>query len=107
MATVQLNMLSRAQLNQAVQQIIDSRHFWARNSHIQITERARVRAEIIQGQWPDFPVFSPYAATHDGYSQSKFTVIILSSSSHSPSSLPGHQASCAPHHLPPDDWQTT
>lgn len=70
-STAILNSLNRQQLTSAVQQIVDSQKFWDKNSHVGITNRAYVRSEILAGRWPEYPVFSPYAATHDGYSQGK------------------------------------
>lgn len=72
-STAILNGLTRPQLTSAVQQIIDSPKFWEKNSHVEVMNRLRIRSEILEGRWPDYPVFSPYAATHDGYSQGMHT----------------------------------
>jgi hypothetical protein len=75
MATAKLNNFSLQQLSQAVGQIVSADKFWLANSHVPVAERARVRQNVIEHrQWPDYPLFSPYAKTHDGYSQSKFTI---------------------------------
>jgi hypothetical protein len=70
-STAILNNLTSQQVTEAVQQIIDSRKFWEKNSHVAVNDRHRIRSEILAGRWPSFPMFSPYAATHDGYSQGK------------------------------------
>ncbi len=71
LAAGQLNSMSRAQLTQAVRQVLDSKNFWDRNHHVPVNQRQAVRGNILNGNWPNYPIFSPYAATHDGYSQSK------------------------------------
>jgi hypothetical protein len=72
MATDRLNGFTFNQLSQAVSQIFDSQKFWKVNSHVPEAERAQVRRNAVQHrQWPPYPLFSPYAPTHDGYSQSK------------------------------------
>lgn len=69
MSTAILNNLTRVQLTKAVRQIVDSVKFWDKNSHVPYQHQAHLRSEILVGRWPDFPLFSPYAITHDGYSQ--------------------------------------
>lgn len=75
MATAKLNNFSFVQLSQAVGQIFDSPKFWTVNSHVPFAQRWQVRNNAVRNrQWPSYPLFSPYAATHDGYSQSKSTI---------------------------------
>jgi hypothetical protein len=70
MATSKLNNFTFQELSQAIGQIFDNRHFWTVNAHVPVADRAQVRRNIIQNrQWPSYPLFSPYASTHDGYSQ--------------------------------------
>jgi glutaredoxin-related protein len=73
MATAKLNNFTFQQLSQAVSQIFGADKFWTVNSHVPVADRARIRQNVIEHrQWPAFPLFSPYANTHDGYSQSKY-----------------------------------
>ena len=72
MATVKLNGFTRVELTEAVAQILNSDKFWTVNSHILVPQRAAIKDNILRtGTWPAVPVFSPYAKTHDGYSQSE------------------------------------
>jgi hypothetical protein len=72
MATAKLNGFTRAELTEAVAQILNSGKFWVANSHIPAPSRAAIKDNILRnGAWPPVPVFSPYAKTHDGYSQSE------------------------------------
>ena len=66
-----LNSLTRNQLTEAVRQIINHAKFSECNGHVPVADRPTLRARILSGNWPDYPIFSPYAKTHDGYSQSK------------------------------------
>jgi hypothetical protein len=73
MATQRLNNMSVAQVKGAVAQIFDNEHFWVRNSHVPVATRLAVRNNVVNNRvWPAYPLFSPYAATHDGYSQGMF-----------------------------------
>lgn len=60
--------LSNAELKGAIRQIINSAAFVANNSHLTSAELSRLRAD--PPQWPLPPVFTPFALTHHGYSQS-------------------------------------
>lgn len=72
MATAKLNNFTFQQLSEAVGQIFSSERFWTVNAHVPAAERAQVRHNVVtSATWPAYPLFSPYAATHDGYSQSK------------------------------------
>lgn len=74
MATAKLNAFTPNQLGEIMTQIFASQNFWTVNSHIPVDERAGVLNNVLyRGQWPDKPIFSPYAKTHDGYSQGKNT----------------------------------
>lgn len=85
MATAKLNNFTFQQLSQAVSQIFDSDRFWTVNSHVPVADRARVRQNVVQNRlWPTYPLFSPYAATHDGYSQGMFTIISRKLTANSP-----------------------
>jgi len=66
-----VSLLTQVQRRAAVAQIVDSANFAGSNPHLS----AATIAAIKQGTWPDEPVFSPYAETHDGYSQSKCIII--------------------------------
>lgn len=59
--------LSAQQLSAAVAQLVSSPGFGPANPHLTAAEVAAIAA----GAWPDGPVFTPYAITHHGYSQSK------------------------------------
>lgn len=73
MATQKLNSFTLLQLTEAVSQILSSANFWVVNSHVPIADRAQVRTDILRSrEWPTYPLFSPYAKTHDGYSQGEF-----------------------------------
>jgi len=74
MATAELNAFTLPEITEAVRQIFNNSRFWAANDHIPFRARAQLTNRILQNQdWPeDIPIFSPYAPTHDGYSQSKF-----------------------------------
>lgn len=84
MATSKLNSFSPTQLGEAVSQILHSTNFWTVNSHVAQANRIAVVQGILQhGAWPEFPLFSPYAKTHDGYSQGElsphpFHIVLLS-----------------------------
>jgi len=70
-----LNQMSDAALTAAIRQILNSNKFWEVNSHIAITDRNMVRVAILGRNWSAVtPIFSPYAATHDGYSQGQLTL---------------------------------
>jgi hypothetical protein len=64
--------LSAADLALAVDQIVRSPAFAGRNLHLSAAELAALRQN--PPLWPIVPVFSPYAITHDGYSQSESTL---------------------------------
>ncbi|OBT54998.1 hypothetical protein VE04_05334 [Pseudogymnoascus sp. 24MN13] len=72
MATDRLNNLTQQQLTEAVQQIVDSPKFWVNNGHIPVEIRRQIKEDILKGKWGPAPIFSPYAATHDGYSQVRY-----------------------------------
>jgi len=57
---------SQSQLRQAVKQIISNANFREVNRHLTDAEFQALDTDQI---WPQKPVFSPYAKTHDGYSQ--------------------------------------
>ena len=62
--------LTAAQCIQAVHQCINSRDFRHHNPHL-----TPVDLQLLTSTppiWPGKPVFSPYAMTHDGYSQIRF-----------------------------------
>lgn len=71
MASDRLNNLTQQQLTVAVQQIIESPKFWVNNEHIPVEIRRQTKQDILKGKWGPAPIFSPYAATHDGYSQGR------------------------------------
>ncbi len=58
--------LARAELEAALRQITSSAGFRPANQHLS----GQQIAAIALGQWPNVPVFTPYAITHHGYSQS-------------------------------------
>lgn len=66
-----LNSMSAAQYRAARVQITSSPGFWRRNDHIPLAARQGIIMGIINNQWPQAPIFSPYAYTHDYYSKSK------------------------------------
>lgn len=59
--------LSRAALDAALVQLTASEGFRPANRHLSAAQIAGIAV----GQWPNVPVFTPYANTHHGYSQSK------------------------------------
>lgn len=59
--------LPRPVLDAALQQIVSAPGFRPANPHLS----AQQVAAIARGQWPQEPVFTPYANTHHGYSQSQ------------------------------------
>ena len=60
--------LSAAQLRAAILQLVSSPGFGPNNPQLSAAETAAIRT----GVWPaKKPVFTPYAITHHGYSQSK------------------------------------
>ena len=59
--------LSADDVSAALRQIISAPAFRPRNPHLSATEVAA----ILRGQWPNKPVFTPYAFTHHGYSQGR------------------------------------
>jgi len=66
-----VHLLDPVRLGDAVRQIITSKDFRAKNQHLSSTEyRALLSSPPV---WPTSPVFSPYAATHGEYSQSKYS----------------------------------
>jgi len=70
MADANPNTLSANQLTEAVKQILNSRGFDNANPHLTSAEINRLRRDL---EWPSLkPVFSPYAVTHNGYSQGEF-----------------------------------
>lgn len=82
MATRLLNNLTQAELNEAVSQIFRSPKFWTVNSHVPAAQRDQLRYNAVTRRiWPDFPLFSPYAQTHDAYSQSMFSHLPMVSTS--------------------------
>jgi hypothetical protein len=62
--------LSPAQLLEAVKQIQSSTGFASANPHLTPHEMERLQRS--PPQWPASPVFSPFATTHDGYSQVRY-----------------------------------
>ena len=62
-----VELLSAASLAAAVRQMLAAPGFAGANPHLAPADRAAITA----GVWPDVPVFSPYAITHNGYSQSQ------------------------------------
>lgn len=65
-----VHLLSAADVQAAIRQLVENPNFRAANRHLSAME---ARA-ILGGQWPQKPVFTPYASTHHGYSQSKLNV---------------------------------
>jgi hypothetical protein len=82
MATDRLDNLTQQQLTEAVQQIVDSPKFWVNNGHIPVEIRRQTKEDILKGKWGPAPIFSPYAATHDGYSQGGYSSLSLIRPSH-------------------------
>jgi hypothetical protein len=67
--------LSIQDLQNAVRQLVATPGFRPANTHLTATEINSIGA----GVWPvDKPVFTPYACTHHGYSQSKTSLEYLS-----------------------------
>jgi hypothetical protein len=64
--TMSVGNLSPAQLRAAMQQLVSSPGFGLANHHLSAAEISA----IPNGTWPQRPVFTPYAITHHGYSQS-------------------------------------
>lgn len=62
--------LSQVQCWEAVSQMATSRRFRENNMHLSELENAALLEA--PPRWPNKPVFSPYAPTHDGYSQIMF-----------------------------------
>jgi len=67
-----VNNLSAPVLRASLGQIVDAPGFVAANPHLSAQQRAGIR----QNNWPACPVFTPYAITHHGYSQSKNLTIL-------------------------------
>lgn len=67
-----VQLLSPADLTGALRQLISNTNFIFINPHLTPQEINNIPS----GRWPATPVFSPYATTHDGYSQSKFFLTI-------------------------------
>jgi len=61
--------LSAEQLRAAIRRLLSSPGFGPANAHLSAAEISA----IPNGTWPPKPVFTPYAITHHGYSQSKLT----------------------------------
>ena len=59
--------LTKAKAMLAVAQLTHSDTFDRKNPHLSEAQILAIR----RGEWPDLPVFSPYAQTKSGYSQSK------------------------------------
>ncbi|KAK4908286.1 hypothetical protein LTR66_017577 [Elasticomyces elasticus] len=65
-----VNSLVPDELRAAVAQIVNSSRFVAANPHLTKGEVASIQRDL---DWPALkPVFSPFAQTHDGYSQVRF-----------------------------------
>ena len=72
-ATAVLNSMTFTELSLCLRQIWNSPQFYVVNSHIPFQDRVRVRENIItRCSWPNYPIFSPYATTHDQYSQGRY-----------------------------------
>ena len=56
-----------------VHQMVRSSGFGEANPHLSAGDVARLR--LGRPVWPDCPVYSPYAVTHDGYSQIRYNNI--------------------------------
>jgi hypothetical protein len=65
-----LSRLTQTECIRAVHQCINSKDFRQHNPHLTPNELHQLNATI--PIWPAKPVFSPYATTHDGYSQIRF-----------------------------------
>jgi hypothetical protein len=87
--------LSAAQLSAAIRQLVSSPGFGPANPHLSLAEISA----IPNGTWPQKPVFTPYAITHHGYSQSKITDCPPTMYSDTDSSIPEYQVPYTPHHL--------
>lgn len=68
-ASMSVSALPTNALTQAVHQLICAPDFIANNAHLSPAERLALHR--VPPVWPACPVFSPYASTHDGYSQSQ------------------------------------
>lgn len=69
--TMSVSQLTLPQCVQAVHQCIQSRDFRLHNPHLSPAELQALASN--PPVWPGTkPVFSPYATTHDGYSQIRF-----------------------------------
>jgi hypothetical protein len=69
MSAGNVDQLNDADAMLAVRQILNNPNFNAANPHLDDNELAWLRDDLI---WPEnTPVFSPYAITHNGYSQSR------------------------------------
>jgi len=62
--------LSSTEVLEAVHQIFISRGFHIANAHL--TEAELEQIYSLPPQWPASPVYSPFATTHDGYSQVRY-----------------------------------
>jgi len=63
-----VSSLSDADLASAIRQIVAAPGFAPANPHLSVAQRQA----IASGQWPNEPVFTPYAVTHHGYSQIRY-----------------------------------
>ena len=61
--------LSPAELHAGIRQLISAPQFAIRNPHLGEDDMAGLLSNPLI--WPTSPVFSPYATTHHGYSQTR------------------------------------
>jgi len=67
--TMSVEKLSTEEISAALRQIMSAPAFQQNNPGLSPAEISA----ILNGIWPSSPVFTPYAYTHHGYSQSKHT----------------------------------
>jgi len=72
-STMSVHTLSAPVLRASLGQIVDAPGFAAANPHLSAQQTAGIR----HNNWPACPVFTPYAITHHGYSQSKIQLFAI------------------------------
>ena len=65
-----VNSLSQLEAIEAIHIMVRNINFAKVNEHLSMTEILGLKTKIII--WPNCPVFSPYAVTHNGYSQVRY-----------------------------------
>ena len=98
-----VNQLSEQQKLAAVKQLVNSATFKAANPHLSSDQLKRLQDSL---DWPSQkPVYSPYAKTHDGYSQSKSKISLLTQTlADTTSSIQWYEVPMPPPHICSMDW---